>query len=82
MWILNVQVKKIVCIMELKLVDIQSKTGTKFAFLWDVTKESWAHDKFVVGDINKIISGPISAPHQVIIGSSNGLTLNGSSTTT
>ena len=32
MWVLNVQVKKIGCIMELKLVDIQSKTGTEFAF--------------------------------------------------
>ena len=33
MWTLNVQVKTIGCIMELKLVDIQSKTVTEFAFL-------------------------------------------------
>ena len=74
--------EKIGCITELKLVDIQPKSGTEFDILWDVTKESWVHDKFVVRDIDKIISGPISAPHQVIIGSSNGLRLNGSSATT
>ena len=36
----------------------------------------------MVGDINEIISGPISVPQRVITGSSNGLTLNGSSATT